>query len=651
MSYPQIIFGTPVIEGIPKDIDTFDDSIVKVYFAEKWCGDSMARGKGRRRNGRNKFTNNNVHDPLATKVAEIFKCGAKNLQKFNSVDPFNVGNKVSGYVCKDVGVNYGSMAILSINNIQMSYPQIIFGTPVIEGIPKDIDTFDDSIVKVYFAEKWCGDNIQVYKYYNNNGEEFVSIKARSFAFAKNFPNDNILQSIDTLFPSINDSTKISLDSLPDNLSELADPVIQSKTFEICGGCRSSLVFYEFDVEAKPLFTTSVTGMIRPHVIDSNEDETGFLMISESGQINEWCQNFRENALSINEEYRKENDLEEGYYFNNFLVEGRVLYYLNSSGEVSRENIFKVKPRDIWKYHFIQFDNFLQTKALHSMDSLYRKGEQICEETMNNEMDIDPRAWGRYSNQIMRLVSNRPNKYLDSDNDQHMIVMMGVPGSGKSTIANTLVPSGWVRVNQDELGNRRKCESRTRQALQNGRSVVIDRCNIDIDQRSVWLKMARDMGVGNIWCFVLDIPAEVCKSRISVRKDHPTIPEGDFGHSIIDKFQYLRQYPIEQEGFNSIITVHSEQETEDAIQHFGTLLNLSEDEVLKLNTIETAMSEGISKNKLQGLHTEDIQRLIDQKMKCARNALVNKIVSKGGNELELEGLSMPELQSMLNKLRQ
>ncbi len=44
--------------------------------------------------------------------------------------------------------------------------------------------------------------------------------------------------------------------------------------------------------------------------------------------------------------------------------------------------------------------------------------------------------------------------------------------------------------QDTLGNRKRCESSTRKALQAKQDVVIDRCNADMDQRSHWLNLAR-----------------------------------------------------------------------------------------------------------------------------------------------------------------
>ena len=50
------------------------------------------------------------------------------------------------------------------------------------------------------------------------------------------------------------------------------------------------------------------------------------------------------------------------------------------------------------------------------------------------------------------------------------------------------------VRADELGDRRKCEHATQEALHNGYRVVIDRTNIDEHQRSHWLRIARQCRV-------------------------------------------------------------------------------------------------------------------------------------------------------------
>ncbi|KAL6764604.1 hypothetical protein V8C86DRAFT_2473181, partial [Haematococcus lacustris] len=73
--------------------------------------------------------------------------------------------------------------------------------------------------------------------------------------------------------------------------------------------------------------------------------------------------------------------------------------------------------------------------------------------------------------------------------QKVLVLVGVPGSGKSTIAQELREAGWVVVNQDVLGSRRSCEAAFDEALQAGRNVVVDRCNFDEAQRSTWVQLS------------------------------------------------------------------------------------------------------------------------------------------------------------------
>jgi putative protein kinase ArgK-like GTPase of G3E family len=45
----------------------------------------------------------------------------------------------------------------------------------------------------------------------------------------------------------------------------------------------------------------------------------------------------------------------------------------------------------------------------------------------------------------------------------VVVLVGIPGSGKSFVANVFRKEGWVVVSQDELGDRRTCEAAARQA--------------------------------------------------------------------------------------------------------------------------------------------------------------------------------------------
>ena len=89
------------------------------------------------------------------------------------------------------------------------------------------------------------------------------------------------------------------------------------------------------------------------------------------------------------------------------------------------------------------------------------------------------------------------------------VLVGLPGAGKSTFAQSLEkvsnrdltstvegapPRAYVRICQDVLGSRPKCDKRARRALDCGFSVVIDRCNFDQQQRKTWLALPADIKV-------------------------------------------------------------------------------------------------------------------------------------------------------------
>jgi guanylate kinase len=56
----------------------------------------------------------------------------------------------------------------------------------------------------------------------------------------------------------------------------------------------------------------------------------------------------------------------------------------------------------------------------------------------------------------------------------LLVLVGIPGSGKSTLSARLRDEGWAVVSQDVLGDRRSCEAATARHLREGRNTVIDR---------------------------------------------------------------------------------------------------------------------------------------------------------------------------------
>ena len=112
------------------------------------------------------------------------------------------------------------------------------------------------------------------------------------------------------------------------------------------------------------------------------------------------------------------------------------------------------------------------------------------------------------------------------------LLVGAPGSGKSTFANEVLrrstqaeASGrkWARVCQDTIGKkgnrgtRKQCVQALEAAVKDGTSVLVDRCHASAAQRSDFLKAAADAKakglVRDVLAIRLDVPLAVLKERV------------------------------------------------------------------------------------------------------------------------------------------
>ncbi|KAJ2712409.1 hypothetical protein H4R19_002769 [Coemansia spiralis] len=162
----------------------------------------------------------------------------------------------------------------------------------------------------------------------------------------------------------------------------------------------------------------------------------------------------------------------------------------------------------------------------------------------------------------------------------MLVLVGLPGCGKTAFSSRMVAhiAGWERITQDETGSRSLCEQHAATCLKEGKSVVIDRCNFDEDQRKIWVKIAED-AFAPVDALFFDVDVKVCKERVKVRCGHPTGVEGKFGAEVVARFDRLLTRPTIYEGLRYIhnIATHlpppKKGMCEDEVFCHGTIANI------------------------------------------------------------------------------
>ena len=96
----------------------------------------------------------------------------------------------------------------------------------------------------------------------------------------------------------------------------------------------------------------------------------------------------------------------------------------------------------------------------------------------------------------------------------MLLLVGLPGAGKSTVAKELVGRGTcagldvTRVCQDVLKKREACIRAAHNVVRAGGLAVVDRTHYDGEQRGHFVKLAARMGCP-VAALTLTAPAAVC----------------------------------------------------------------------------------------------------------------------------------------------
>ena len=183
----------------------------------------------------------------------------------------------------------------------------------------------------------------------------------------------------------------------------------------------------------------------------------------------------------------------------------------------------------------------------------------------------PFDWLSFDPKSVKTKSIPDSKEFISD-EQEVILFVGFPASGKSTFAKThLIPNGYVHVNRDTLGTMAKCKNAMKEALSNGKSVVIDNTNPSPSAREPFITIAENAGVP-IRCFHFQTSLELAKHLNNFRE---VITKGEMRHVPMVGYNMFKKHfvkPSKSEGFSSIKEIefqrnHPDDEHKEQFDHW------------------------------------------------------------------------------------
>ncbi|GAA6035149.1 hypothetical protein JCM8097_006389 [Rhodosporidiobolus ruineniae] len=160
--------------------------------------------------------------------------------------------------------------------------------------------------------------------------------------------------------------------------------------------------------------------------------------------------------------------------------------------------------------------------------------------------------------------------LSSTDKPDLLILVGLPGSGKSTFRRQLLfrDASFRHVSGDEDGGSSAVLSAasTFRGGASGDKLIIDRCSPSSSSRRGLLRLAHR--ATQPVCVFFDFPASTCIYRAQQRPAHPSLPPGPRVIAAMKQFEAQLEPPTLDEGFEAVVVVRTEEAARELLDRLA-----------------------------------------------------------------------------------
>lgn len=445
----------------------------------------MAGGRGAPRPGRSRR-----HGPPprgkgdaeeASRAAEAFGLKRKQVEPFSEVDPFNPENRLDGFFCRKQGVGGGCLFISAVNGTRLAAPVAVHGEPrsrealrqLADASPPELDVPEPLAAATSYClvENWHGRRCVAFTYPGSEGTTCVSFTVDQGPLCSTEVKRLIMKALGL---RLGQRAFLVEAGLPRQLQELHSAAIGSLVFRLCGrGSPRQIVLYESTISLKLIVLRGTDGLLRP-------PPSCQLAPCHSPTLYQQLTATLVQDVEKNQQFRQEKGLSLVFEAEHFATAGRVVYIVDADGTLLGDTLYLLTPLDYQDARDAPFDARVQDGVRAAMTASPRQPKEPMEDYLRRVCAIGPNSWFRFRKRLVefaslvgRPVPRPPPRGLGDAPSPVLLVLVGTPGCGKSTLSETLERDRqWVRVCQDDLKTAKRCQEVAEESLKRSARLVL-----------------------------------------------------------------------------------------------------------------------------------------------------------------------------------